>query len=158
MPRLSAGILVYRLREGEPQVFLVHPGGPFWQKQDDGAWTVPKGEYSPDDEPKNAALREFEEETGQPLSGELMELLTCKLPSGKVLSVWTVEGDVDETAVCSNTFEMEWPPKSGRLQEFPEIDRGGWFSLEEARRKITKGQLPVLEALLEQRKSPEMAC
>jgi predicted NUDIX family NTP pyrophosphohydrolase len=153
VPRLSAGILVYRLREGEPQVFLVHPGGPFWQKKDEGAWTIPKGEYAPGDDAKSAALREFEEETGQQLGGELTELITCKLPSGKVLTVWTIECDVDEAAVRSNTFEMEWPPKSGRLQEFPEVDRGGWFSLEEARQKITKGQLPVLEALLGHRKS-----
>jgi predicted NUDIX family NTP pyrophosphohydrolase len=145
--RLSAGILVHRFRDEELQVFLVHPGGPFWQKKDDGAWTIPKGEYSPNEDPKTAALREFEEETGQQLQRELSELLTCKLPSGKVLTVWSVEGEVDETALQSNTFEMEWPPKSGRMQEFPEIDRGGWFALDEARRKITKGQLPLLDAL-----------
>jgi predicted NUDIX family NTP pyrophosphohydrolase len=144
MPKLSAGVLVYRLRE-EVEVFLVHPGGPFWQKKDDGAWTIPKGEYSEGEDPKAAALREFEEETGRPLHGEPADLLTCKLPSGKLLTVFVFEGDVDETALRSNTFQQEWPPKSGRLQDFPEIDRGGWFSLDEAGRKVTLGQRQVLE-------------
>ena len=147
MARLSAGILVYRRCGSELEVFLVHPGGPFWQKKDDGAWTIPKGEYTSNEDPKAAALREFGEETGQQIHGDLVELLTCKLPSGKVLTVWAVEGDVDAGAIRGNTFKAEWPPKSGRFEEFPEVDRGGWFSLGEARRKITRGQQPVLEAL-----------
>ncbi len=147
MPRLSAGILVYRIRAGSLQVFLVHPGGPFWRKKDDGAWTIPKGEYSPEEDPKSAAIREFLEETGQQISADLRELLTCKLASGKVLSVWTTESDIDESAVSSNSFSMEWPPKSGQLQSFPEVDRGAWFSLDEAQRKINRGQIPLLDAL-----------
>lgn len=147
MARLSAGVLLYRFREGTLQVLLAHPGGPFWRKKDDGAWTIPKGEHAEGEDPRAAAIREFEEETGQPLEAALRELLTLKLPSGKLLTVWTGEGEVDEAAIRSNTFEMEWPPRSGKTAAFPEIDRAEWFSIEEARVRISRGQLPLLDAL-----------
>ncbi|RME35188.1 MAG: NUDIX domain-containing protein [Gammaproteobacteria bacterium] len=149
MSRRSAGILMYRYRDGEPEVLLVHPGGPFWAHRDEGAWSVPKGLYEEGETPLEAARREFEEETGFPVAGEFVDLGELKLPSGKRLRVWAVEGDLDAERIRSNTFEMEWPRGSGRLIEVPEVDRGAWFDPEEARRRIAPGQLPFLERLLE---------
>jgi predicted NUDIX family NTP pyrophosphohydrolase len=151
VPKLSAGLLVYRRFEAGFEVLLVHPGGPFWAKKDDGAWSVPKGEYEPDQDPLEVALLEFEEEIGQPPpdhSGAEW-LGEQRQPSGKVVSVWAIEGDVDVSDVRSNTFEMEWPPRSGRTQEFPEVDRASWFDLDQARQKLLRGQLGFLDRVEE---------
>jgi predicted NUDIX family NTP pyrophosphohydrolase len=152
MPGCSAGLLIYRLRESGPEVFLVHPGGPFWAHRDEHAWSLPKGEYTAEEEPLDAACREFREETGFDVpAGIPVELKPLRQPRGKVISAWALEGDVDATALCSNLFSMEWPPKSGRQAQFPEVDRGEWFGLVQARIKITPGQagfLQQLEALL----------
>jgi predicted NUDIX family NTP pyrophosphohydrolase len=149
VPKVSAGLLVYRRPDAELEVLLVHPGGPFWAKKDDGAWSVPKGEYEPSDDPLEVALREFEEEIGQapPEGGEPVWLGELRQPSGKIVSAWAMEGDLDVDDARSNTFEMEWPPRSGRTQEFPEVDRAAWFGLEEASRKIHRGQLGFLDRL-----------
>jgi len=130
------------------EVLLVHPGGPFWAKKDDGAWSIPKGEYEPSEEAFDVALREFEEEVGQsPPDGEPLLLGELRQPSGKVVRAWAVEGDLDVTDVRSNTFEMEWPPRSSRTQEFPEVDRAGWFGLDDAKRKLLRGQVGLLDRL-----------
>lgn len=151
MPKLSAGLLVYRRSDRGLEVLLVHPGGPYWAKKDDGAWSIPKGEYEPDEDPLEVALREFEEEIGKtpPDPTDAVWLGELRQPSGKVVSAWAVEGDVDVTEAQSNTFEMEWPPRSGRTAEFPEVDRAGWFGLEEARRKLLRGQLGFIDRLSE---------
>lgn len=150
MPRRSAGLLMYRHRDGgAPEVFLVHPGGPFWAKKDPGAWTIPKGEYSDDEEPLAAAIREFHEETGFTADGTFLPLGIIRQAGGKIVSVWAFEGDCDPNALRSIPFEMEWPPRSGRLASFPEVDRGAWFSLAEARTRILQSQQPVLDLLLE---------
>jgi len=150
-PRTSAGVLLHRATaDGVREVLLGHMGGPFWAKKDDGAWSIPKGEHGPDEEPEAVARREFEEELGSPVpADELVELGRLRVTSGKVLTVWAAEGDLDATACRSNTFELEWPPRSGRIQEFPEIDRAAWFGLDEARNKLLKGQVPFLDRLLE---------
>ncbi len=145
MPKKSAGILLYRFRNKNPQVFLVHMGGPFWAKKDEGAWTIPKGEFSPEEDPLNAAKREFEEETGFSVVGKFIELSPIKQSGGKQIYAWAVEGDCDPAAIQSNTFTLEWPPKSGKQQEFPEIDRADWFSLQTAKQKILKGQKPLIQ-------------
>ncbi|MCC2640516.1 MAG: Phosphohydrolase [Nitrospira sp.] len=145
--RFSAGILLYRLRGGGIEVFLVHPGGPFWAKKDDGAWSIPKGEYESADDPLTAAKREFHEETGFEVGGTFHPLIQSRQPSGKVISAWAVEGEVDAAAVKSNTFALEWPPKSGKIGEFPEIDRGGWFDLQVAQVKLHPGQRGFLNQL-----------
>jgi predicted NUDIX family NTP pyrophosphohydrolase len=147
MPKKSAGLLMYRRRRGVLEVFLVHPGGPFWQKNDAGAWSIPKGEYLPGEDPLEAAKREFQEEIGFKPSGEFIPLTPRKQPSGKIISAWAFEGDCDASAIKSNTFLMEWPPRSGRQQEFPEVDRGGWFSVPVAKEKVIKGQSGFLEEL-----------
>jgi predicted NUDIX family NTP pyrophosphohydrolase len=144
----SAGILLYRRRE-EREVFLVHPGGPFWAKKDLGAWSVPKGELEEDEDPLVAARREFTEETGFPLDGEFRPLRPVKMSSGKVIVAWAVEGDCDPAGLRSNAFSMEWPPKSGKQQEFPEVDRGAWFTLGEARERLLAAQRPFLDELSE---------
>lgn len=149
MAKRSAGLLLFRLKSGQPEVLLVHPGGPYWAKKDDGAWTIPKGEYTEDEEPLAAARREFEEETGTRLEGDVIPLGSVRQPSGKLVTAFAMEGDLDATAIRSITFSMEWPPRSGRMQDFPEVDRAGWFRKEEAERKILRGQLPILEALWE---------
>jgi predicted NUDIX family NTP pyrophosphohydrolase len=148
MPQRSAGILLFRRRGGAIEVLLVHPGGPFWARKDDGAWSIPKGEYAPGEEPLAAARREFEEETGAPVTGAAIALGAFHQPSGKIVEAWAVEGDFDPTTLKSNTFTLEWPPRSGRMREVPEVDRAGWFAPEEAARKLLKGQRPILEALL----------
>jgi predicted NUDIX family NTP pyrophosphohydrolase len=150
MPKLSAAILLFRRGADGVEVFLVHPGGPFWAKKDLGAWSLPKGEYDRNEAPLTAALREFEEETGFRVeSGGLHPLGELKQPGGKIVTAWAVEQDVDPALVKSNLFEMEWPPKSGKRQSFPEVDRAGWFSLAEAREKLLKGQLGFLDRLAE---------
>jgi len=147
MAKLSAGLLMYRRREGGLEVFLVHPGGPFWAKKDLGAWSIPKGEYAEGQDPLSAARREFEEETGFVAVGELLELGAVKQAGGKMVSAWAFEGDCDPADLRSNVFEMEWPPRSGRIAEFPEVDHAEWFSLAEARERILEGQVPLLAAL-----------
>ncbi|HVW08864.1 MAG TPA: NUDIX domain-containing protein [Bryobacteraceae bacterium] len=148
MKKLSAGLLMFRKRD-ELEVFLVHPGGPFWARKDDGAWSIPKGEYEGGDDPLQAAFREFEEETGlaPDPKGDLLALGEIRQPGGKVVTAWAFEGDFDETSVRSNSFSIEWPRGSGRMREFPEIDRAGWFRIEDARKKILKGQLGFLDRL-----------
>jgi predicted NUDIX family NTP pyrophosphohydrolase len=155
MPKSSAGILLYRVRAGEPEVLLVHPGGPFWARKDRGAWSIPKGEYEEGDDPRAAALREFEEETGRPLdAGELAALGKIKQRGGKVVTAWAAEGDLDPAAITSNTFELEWPPRSGRMREFPEVDSAQWFALPEARTKILPAQEELLDRLVDVGLSP----
>ncbi len=129
-------------------MLLVHPGGPFWAKKDDGAWSIPKGEFSPGEEPLAAARREFEEEMGVSPSGEFIPLKPLKQPSGKLVYAWALRSDFDPSTLKSNVFSIEWPPKSGRQQQFPEIDRAAWFGVETARLKILKGQGPFLDQLL----------
>jgi predicted NUDIX family NTP pyrophosphohydrolase len=148
MAKRSAGLLLFRERAGDLEVLLVHPGGPLWAKKDAGAWSMPKGEFGDDEDPLDAARREFEEETGfAPPTGDVTPLGTVRLASGKVVCAWAVRGDVDPAALRSNAFTMEWPPRSGRRQEFPEVDRAAWFGIEEAKEKITKGQMPLLDEL-----------
>ncbi|MBD0280637.1 MAG: NUDIX domain-containing protein [Thermoleophilaceae bacterium] len=150
MPKRSAGILLYRLAGGAVEVLLVHPGGPFWARRDAGVWSVPKGEYEDGDDPRACALREFEEETGTALPpGELSDLGELKQKSGKLVRAFAAEGDLDADAVTSNTFEMEWPPRSGRMAEFPEVDRAGWFRIDEAREKLVPAQAGFLDRLIE---------
>jgi predicted NUDIX family NTP pyrophosphohydrolase len=150
MPRLSAGILLYRRTADRLEVFLVHPGGPFWARKDAGAWSIPKGEYLPEEDPLAAARREFQEETGFPLpSGDLTPLGKVTQAGGKVVSAWALEGDCPADEIRSNLFSMEWPPKSGRVQEFPEVDRAGWFSFETAREKLHSGQRVFLDRFVE---------
>ncbi len=148
MPKRSAGILLYRRRSGAPEVLLVHPGGPFWANKDLGAWSIPKGEYAQGEDPRDCALREFEEELGAPPPGQaLTELGSTKLAGGKLVTAWAAEGDLDPASAVSNTFTLEWPPRSGVMREFFEIDRAQWFSLAEARRKINPAQGEFLERL-----------
>lgn len=147
MAKQSAGILLYRRDGPDLQVFLVHPGGPFWKKKDDGAWTIPKGAVEAEEKPLAAAIREFGEETGFTVAGPFAELGAFRQPGGKTVLAWAAEGDADPACVRSNLFEMEWPPRSGRRASFPEIDRAGWFDPATARRKILKGQVPILDAL-----------
>ena len=147
VPKRSAGIVLFRRRDGQLQVFLVHPGGPFWAKKDAGAWSIPKGEFE-DEEPLIAAVREFQEETGFELTtGDVRALGSVRQSGGKVVHAFAIEGDLDPAALSSNTFTMEWPPRSGREQAFPEVDRGGWFTLDEARKKLHKGQIALIERL-----------
>ena len=145
----SAGILLYKHEAGEVRVLLVHPGGPFWAKKDAGAWSIPKGEYGDGEDPEAAARREFEEELGVALTGELRPLGEAVQPSRKRVIAYACGGDLDVAAIRSNSFEIEWPPKSGRRQSFPEIDRARWFTLDEAREKILPGQRVFLDRLLE---------
>ena len=149
VPKHSAGLLMYRYRDRVLEVFLVHPGGPFWAKKDLGAWSLPKGEFNPAEDALAAARREFREETGFPAEGEVIPLTPLKQPSGKLIQAWAGAGDCDPGAVQSNTFTLEWPPRSGNTKDFPEIDRAGWFNLEEAKKKIIKGQAGFLEELEE---------
>lgn len=148
MPKESAGLLLHRRAKGTIEVLLVHPGGPFWSKKDLGAWSIPKGEYSEGEDPLEAAKREFQEETGMTISGRFKPLTPIKQSGGKVVRAWAVEGDLDASAIKSNTFTIEWPPHSGKQQSFPEVDRAEWFPVETARKKILKGQLGLLEELL----------
>lgn len=149
MPEKSAGLLVYRRHESGPEFLLAHPGGPFWKNRDDGAWSIPKGLIGEGEESHAAALREFEEETGQAVSGQFIELTPLKQKSGKVVYCWLTEADLDLTTFRSNDFELEWPPHSGRMQAFPEIDRVEWFGPEEALRKIRPGQAGFIGEAME---------
>ncbi|MCV2488219.1 NUDIX domain-containing protein [Geodermatophilus sp. YIM 151500] len=151
MPRRSAGILLHRIGPaGHPEVLIGHMGGPFWARKDAGAWTIPKGEHGPDEDPLAVARREFEEELGSPVpAAELVPLGEVRQSSGKVLTVWAAEGDLDAATTSSNTFELEWPPRSGRIQQFPEVDRAAWLPVDEARGKLVAGQVPLLDRLLE---------
>src|ERR1044072_2992951 len=146
MPKLSAGILVYRLRNKETEVFLCHPGGPFYKNKDNGVWTIPKGEFGENEEPFTAAKREFKEETGQEISGDFIAMRPIKYKDGrKIVYAWAVKSDVDAASLRSNTFPLEWPPKAGKFIDVPEVDRGDWFTIKVAKQKI----LPSLSGLLE---------
>jgi len=148
VPKQSAGILLYRRRGGEPEVLLVHPGGPFWAKKDAGAWSIPKGEYDDAEDALACARREFEEELGEaPPAGDPAELGTARQAGGKLVTAWALEGDLDAAAVSSNTFTVEWPPRSGVMREFPEVDRAEWFPLGEARRRINSAQAAFVDRL-----------
>lgn len=144
----SAGLLLYRKTNDEPELFLVHPGGPFWKNKDAGAWSIPKGEFTDDEDPLTAAKREFKEETGLPINGVFLPLSPVKQKSGKLIYAWAIEQDMDEASIKSNLFQMEWPPRSGKQQGFPEVDRAGWFSIAQAKEKIVPGQLPLINQLL----------
>lgn len=147
MPKISAGIILFRFQNRTLQVFLVHPGGPFWAKKDLGAWSIPKGLLDQDEDPLAAAQREFREETGFTFSGNFLQLKPVKQKSGKVINAWAVEGDWNPTEMKSNTFSLEWPPRSGKQKEFPEVDRAAWFDIKEAKERIIPGQLGLLEEL-----------
>jgi len=149
MAKRSAGLLMYRHRGDRVEVLLAHPGGPFWAKKDLGAWSIPKGEFDSDEDSLRAAKREFEEETGVTPEGDFIALGAQKQAGGKIVMAWAVEGNCDAPGLKSNTFSMEWPPRSGRMAEFPEVDRWGWFSVDEAREKILAGQKAFLEKLVE---------
>jgi predicted NUDIX family NTP pyrophosphohydrolase len=145
--RRSAGILMYRRGAAGLEVLLVHPGGPFWKNRDLGAWTIPKGEHDDSEEALDAARREFAEETGFTASGDFVPLAPVRQKAGKLVRAWALEGDCDADAVRSNAFSMEWPPRSGRMAEFPEVDRAAWFPTEEARRRILPAQVPLIDEL-----------
>ena len=138
---------MYRRCNGTLEVFLIHPGGPFWNRKDDGAWSIPKGEYDDDEAPLDAAKREFVEETGIPPAETFIELRPVRQAGGKTVRAWAFEGDCDPALIVSNTFEIEWPPRSGRLQTFPEVDKAAWFDLAAAKEKINAGQIPLLDDL-----------
>lgn len=150
VPKRSAGILLHRRRDAELEVLLVHPGGPFWARRDAGVWSIPKGEYDPGDDPLEAARREFEEELGvAPPAGDVRDLGEIRQRGGKLVSAWALAGDLDASAITSNTFPLEWPPRSGRMIEAPEVDRAEWFALDVAREKINPAQAELLERLAE---------
>lgn len=147
----SAGLVLYRLRDGKPEVLLVHPGGPFWKRRDEGVWSIPKGEMGPGESRLDVARREFKEELGLPSpDGDLAPLGSVRQAGGKVVHAWAARGDVDVTRVSSDTFAMEWPPRSGKMQEFPEVDRAEWFDLAAAKRKILPAQSAFIDRLEEQ--------
>ena len=148
MARKSAGLLMYRFRGNELEVFLVHPGGPFWAGKDLGSWSIPKGEYASNLEmPLDVAKREFREETGYEADGDFIPLIPVKQPGQKIITAWAFDGDCDPTKIKSNTFKMQWPPKSGKEMEFPEVDRAEWFTIHTAKQKLLKGQVGFLEEL-----------
>ena len=143
----SAGLLIYRWRGNKPEVFLIHPGGPYWKAKDLASWSIPKGEFEDPEDPLDAARREFKEETGFDAKGPFHALRTIKQSNHKAVHAWAAEGDYDATKIQSNLFPLEWPPNSGKFQEFPEADRAEWFSIDEARKKVFKGQVPLLDEL-----------
>ena len=143
----SAGLLLYRRNKNSLEVFLVHPGGPFWKNKDEGCWSIPKGEFDESEQPLMAAIREFNEETGKMVSGRFLKLNPVKQKSGKKVFAWAIEKDIIPAEIISNKFEMEWPPRSGKLQSFPEIDKASWFLINEARKKINKAQVDLLADL-----------
>jgi predicted NUDIX family NTP pyrophosphohydrolase len=150
MARASAGILLYRTSSGALEVLLVHPGGPFWARRDIGAWSIPKGEHADGEDPRDCALREFAEETGTALATDvLVELGSIRQRAGKVVTAWAAEGDLDPATVRSNTFTIQWPPRSGRMAEFPEVDRAQWFAVEQAREKLIPAQAELVDRLVE---------
>jgi predicted NUDIX family NTP pyrophosphohydrolase len=146
--RTSAGILLYRKKNNFIEVFLVHPGGPFWKNKDKGAWSIPKGEFTKDEDPLTVAKREFNEETGQAVAGDFVELTPIKQKGGKMVYAWAVEGDADAEQIVSNTFKQEWPYKSGKWITIPEVDKAGWFGVEEAKEKMNPAQLELIEDLV----------
>ena len=146
MPKKSAGLLLFRRRD-RLEVLLVHPGGPLWAKKDDGAWSIPKGEIDADEDPLRAAMRECEEELGSSVTGEFVKLTPIRQASGKWVYAWAIEADFDTATFRSGTFSMEWPPRSGRHEDFPEVDRAEWFGIDDARRKIIQGQIALLDQL-----------
>jgi predicted NUDIX family NTP pyrophosphohydrolase len=149
VPKLSAGLLLYRIADGDVEVLIGHPGGPFWARKDNGAWSIPKGEYLEGEDPWTVAKREFEEEIGKsPPDGPRIDFTPIKQPSGKIITAFAVRGDLDLSGTVSNTFTLEWPKGSGKIREYPEIDRVGWFSVAAARSKLLKGQQPLLDRLL----------
>ncbi|MBB6128742.1 NUDIX domain-containing protein [Mucilaginibacter lappiensis] len=149
MAKQSAGILLYRKTEGKLQVFLVHPGGPFFKNKDEGNWSIPKGEFLDEEDPLEAAKREFKEETGRAIAGKFILLNPITQKSGKKVHAWAVEGDMDHLSIKSNQFEMEWPPRSGKQQSFPEVDRAEWFDMDIAKVKINPAQAGFIEELVE---------
>lgn len=149
MPKQSAGLLMYRTSNTALEVFLVHPGGPFWASKDKGAWGIPKGEYMRDEDPLSAARREFAEETGFTASGDFKSLGTIQQKGGKLVAAWALEGDCDPTKLVSNTCQIEWPPRSGRSMKIPEVDRGAWFTLEKAREYMRADQHSLLDRLVQ---------
>jgi predicted NUDIX family NTP pyrophosphohydrolase len=151
MPKTSAGLLLYRIRDGVLEFLLVHPGGPFWKNKDAGSWTIPKGEIGDNEEPLAAAVREFEEELGFAPSAPFIELTPIKQKGGKTVHAWAYAGDCDPTQIKSDTFSMEWPPKSGKQVEFPEVDRAEFFNLEAAKIKINPAQIPLLQEIQQRR-------
>lgn len=150
MANQSAGILLYRRKNEQPEFFLVHPGGPFWQKKDLGSWTIPKGEFTEEEDALTAAIREFREETGISISGNFIKLSPVKQKAGKLIHAWALEGDIDPTIISSNTFSIEWPPKSGKRKEFPEVDKADWFGFDMAVQKINPAQANFINELLQQ--------
>ena len=148
MPKQSAGILLYRKIGAGMQVFLVHPGGPFFKNKDDGSWSIPKGEFLDGDDPLAAAKREFEEETGKAIAGKFIPLKPIRQKGGKTVQAWAVEGDIDHKGIKSNHFEIEWPPRSGKQQSFPEIDRADWFDIDIAKVKINSAQAGFIDELI----------
>jgi predicted NUDIX family NTP pyrophosphohydrolase len=149
MPKQSAGILLYRLTNNQLEVFLVHPGGPFFRSKDLGNWSIPKGEFTDDEDPFSAAKREFAEETGQHIAGNGTPLTPIKQKSGKIVQAWAVQGNIDHEKIVSNIFEIEWPPKSGKKTSFPEVDKAAWFDIETARLKINNAQSALLDDLID---------
>lgn len=149
MNMYSAGILLFRLRNEKLEIMLVHPGGPIWAKKDNGAWSIPKGLLEKHENPLDAAKREFKEETGLEVDGEFIDLGELNQPSKKIVHAWALERDLDVTNIVSNTFTLEWPKSSGKIQEYPEIDKAGWFDIELAKKKIRKGQIGFIDKLID---------
>jgi predicted NUDIX family NTP pyrophosphohydrolase len=146
--KTSAGILVYRVVKNVTEVFLVHPGGPFWKNKDIGAWSIPKGEFTSGEDPLSAAQREFEEETGIAINGKFVELSPAKLKSGKIVHAWAIKKDIDASVIKSNTFPLEWPPRSGKMIDVPEVDKAAWFEIAVAKEKINPAQISFIDELL----------
>jgi predicted NUDIX family NTP pyrophosphohydrolase len=149
MKKYSVGILLFRFKDRKLEVMLVHPGGPFWAKKDEGAWSIPKGLMEENENPLDAAKREFREETGFEIEGEFIDLGEIRQPDGKIIHVWALEKDLDVTEIVSNKFTIEWPRNSGRMQEYPEVDKASWFDIKQAKKKILKGQIGFIEKLVE---------
>lgn len=154
MAKKSAGIIVYRTRTGVLEVFIAHLGGPYWEKKEYRAWSFPKGEFENEEKPLDAALREFREETGQSIQGNFVALTPHRIPSGKLVYAWAVEGEIDENNIRSNLFELEWPPGSGNVRKFPEIDRGAWFNIAEAKKRVHEGLVPFFDELEQNVRKP----
>ncbi len=151
MLKKSAGLLMYRHHNGTTQVLLVHPGGPFFAKKDHGVWSIPKGEFDDEEEPLKAAIREFTEELGAKPEGKFIELQPVRQKAGKLVYAWAIEGDLDTSSITCNTFVIEWPPRSGKMQTFPEIDKAEWFDPDEARNRINPAQVALLDQLVSQK-------